>query len=79
MTVLEAVARAQLGRSPFSGSTQRAVAVAVLEHVRDNITPEMVAAGWGELKRARMPKLGPGPGVVECFRAMIDEAIKEIG
>jgi len=79
MTIIEAVARAQLGLSPFTATAQRAVAIAALKHVRDNVTPEMVGAGWGELKRKHLPKLGPGPGVVECFRAMLDQAIKEIG
>lgn len=33
-------------------------------------TPEMIAAGWDCLRRAHLPRLGPGNGLVEAYRAM---------
>lgn len=39
---------------------------------------KMLAAGWQKLKRNHRPALGPGPGLVEAFGAMIDELIEEI-
>lgn len=34
------------------------------------VTPEMIAAGWACLKRSHLPRLGPGPGMLEAYRAM---------
>ncbi|MFB9340501.1 hypothetical protein ACFFTN_01115 [Aminobacter aganoensis] len=37
-------------------------------------TPQMLAAGWQQLKRAHLPRLGPGPGLVEAYAAMLAAA-----
>lgn len=37
-------------------------------------TPVMLAAGWQQLKRAHLPRLGPGPGLVEAYAAMLANA-----
>jgi len=36
----------------------------------DRPTPEMIAAGWECLKRAGLPRLGPGQGLIEAYKAM---------
>lgn len=36
----------------------------------ESVTPAMLAAGWRELKRAGLPRLGPGPGLEEAYLAM---------
>ena len=37
-------------------------------------THQMIADGWGQLKRAGLPKLGPGPGLIDAYRAMLKAA-----
>lgn len=46
----------------------------ILELLAKNVTPHMIAAGWFELKRAHLPRLGAGPGMIEAFKAMVKEA-----
>jgi hypothetical protein len=36
----------------------------------------MIAAGWACLKRNNLPRLGPGPGLIEAFQAMLNEAMR---
>lgn len=40
-------------------------------------SPKMLAAGWQQLKRAHLPRLGPGPGLAEAYAAMLAAAQKE--
>lgn len=40
-------------------------------------TIEMIAAGWDALNKGRKYKIGPGPGLVEVFKAMALAAPKE--
>lgn len=40
-------------------------------------SPAMLGAGWQKLKRAHLPRLGPGPALSEAFAAMIETMIKE--
>ena len=48
----------------------------MLELLAQDITPNMIAAGWYELRRAHLPRLGAGPGMTDAFRAMLREAMK---
>lgn len=57
----------------------RAAIIATLHYARENVSNEMIAAGWGQLKRAHLPRLGAGPGVPEAYRAMISVLLQEIG
>ncbi len=34
-------------------------------------TPEMIAAGWQQIRRAGVPRMGAGPAMTEVYRAMI--------
>lgn len=36
----------------------------------EEVTPEMIAAGWRTARRAHWPQLGPGPGMGEIYTAM---------
>lgn len=44
-------------------------------------TPQMLAAGWAEITTAKkvagIARLGPGPGLSDGYRAMIDAALSE--
>ncbi|WP_192252012.1 hypothetical protein [Mesorhizobium silamurunense] len=52
---------------------------AVKDWLRANATvsPGMLGAGWRQLKRDHLPRLGAGPGLIEAFGAMIETMIKE--
>lgn len=94
MSIIEAAAKGQFGKNPYSHETQRSVALAVLNHLKDNVTPEMNEAGdFAELQRElglrtttpqeELPAVGEWSVIrfrhAEIFRAMIEQAIKEIG
>lgn len=94
MTIIEAVAKGLFRKNPYSHETQRAVAIAVLTSLKDNVTPEMIHAGdFAEVQRElglrtttpqeELPAVGEWAVIrfrhAEIFRAMIEQAIKEIG
>lgn len=41
------------------------------------VSPGMLGAGWRQLKRDHLPRLGAGPGLIEAFVVMIETMIKE--
>ncbi len=45
----------------------------------EEVSPAMIAAGLACLKRAHLPHLGPGPGLIEAYRAMRAQFKKEKG
>lgn len=45
----------------------------------DEPSPAMIAAGWACLKRAHLPHLGPGPGLIDAYKAMRAQLKKEKG
>lgn len=48
-----------------SGERERWVLVPV------NPTQKMIAEGWAVLRRAKLPRLGPGPGLIEVWNVML--------
>ncbi len=75
--MIETVARA-LERA--EGGTYETIARAAIEAMREP-TPKMIAEAWNSVtpakKLAGISRLGPGPGVSEVWRAMIDAALQE--
>jgi len=54
-----------------------AAILAMLNHLAANVSHKQIAEGWGVLKREGLPRLGPGPGLIEAFRAILEQARKE--
>lgn len=51
---------------------------ATIEHQRDNVSHQQIADGWAQLRRARLPHLGAGPGLQDAYRAMLDARLKDL-
>lgn len=41
-------------------------------------TPGMMADGWAKLKRAGLPRLGPGPGFEEAYAAALKRLLNPL-
>ena len=67
-------------KSTLDERAARHLAQAVLNSLR-HPTPKMIANAWEvinqEKKRRGLSRLGPGPGFVEFWEALIDAALKE--
>lgn len=78
--MIERVARAIARKNTGSGINWPSFveeARAAIEAMRE-LTPPMLAAGWKQLKREHLPKLGPGPGFKNAYQAAIDAALSEV-
>lgn len=72
------LAAAGLEYEPGQDAFLRDFARAAIGAMREP-TPEMIAEAWARLKRAHLPRLGPGPGFKEAYQAAIDAALREEG
>lgn len=83
--LIESMARA-MGASKawpvvYDAGSAHTLAQAALASIRETHavvprepTPQIIAAGWANLKRSHLPRIGPGPGLVEAYCAMIAAA-----